>query len=237
LDIPHVLASPPPNVVVQNYGDFAITYLIQIFAPDFNTGENIRDEMNLRLWYLAQRHSLTMPYPVQQEIPYLAAAATPLQQRQSCLSLLQQTPGFAALSKGRLEQMLARCEFRSYATHEVVLERHDALDGLYLIVAGEAELLIPDHMGNPCSLGVLLQGECFGEKSTLLHGRISDTIVQACDDLEVLLIPVEELQYLLLESPRLASDLTEVMEIRRRALQDAGYDSVDGLGIPLAGRS
>lgn len=237
LDIPHVLASPPPNVVVQNYGDFAITYLIQIFAPDFNTGENIRDEMNLRLWYLAQRHSLTMPYPVQQEIPYVAAAATPLQQSQSCLSLLQRTPGFAALSKGRLEQMLTRCEFRSYATNEVVLERHDALEGLYLIVAGEAELLIPDHIGRPCSLGVLLQGECFGEKSTLLHGRISDTTVQACDDLEVLLIPVEELQYLLLESPRLASDLTEVMEIRRRALQDAGYDSVDGLGIPLAGRS
>ncbi len=228
LEIPDVLHTPAPNVVVENYGDFSITYKIQIFAPDFNTGEDIHDEMNRRLWYLSRRHGLTMPYPVQQEMPYLSTSLSPQQQRQTCLKLLRSTPGFAALPPPRLEQMLACSELRSYATHEVVLLRHSALDGLFIILAGGAELLTSDAQGRPCSLGVLLQGECFGEKSILLHGRISDTTVRACDDLEVLLIPVEELQDALLESPRLASDLAEVMEIRRRALEAVQALSMEG---------
>jgi CRP-like cAMP-binding protein len=42
--------------------------------------------------------------------------------------------------------------------------------------------------------------------------------VLACDDLEVLVIPYERLQEVLLESPRLAADLDEVIEIRQRAV-------------------
>ena len=70
-----------------------------------------------------------------------------------------------------------------------------------------AELVMPDATGRPCRLGVLLRGECFGEKSALLHGRAAQSTVRACDDLEVLV-----------ESPRLASDLAEVIDIRQRAM-------------------
>jgi CRP-like cAMP-binding protein len=101
----------------------------------------------------------------------------------------------------------------------VVLHRLMPLDGLYLILSGEAELVVPDATGRSCSLGVLLRGECFGEKSSLLHGRIAETTVRACDDLEVLVIPYERLQEVLVESPRLASDLAEVIEIRQRAVE------------------
>jgi hypothetical protein len=206
-------------VVVVSYGDFAINYKVQVFAPDYRTGDGIQDEINRRIWYLAKRHGLTMPYPVQQEVPYVSTAPTPLQQGVALLRLLKRTPGFASLSSERLEQLLAECEVRSYATHEVVLHRLMPLDGLYLILSGEAELVVPDATGRPCSLGVLLQGECFGEKSSLLHGRIAETTVRACDDLEVLVIPCERLQEVLVESPRLASDLAEVIEIRQRAVE------------------
>ena len=218
LEIPGVLSTPPPNVVVVSYGDFAINYKVQVYAPDFVTGDGIQDELNRRIWYLAKRHRLTMPYPRQQEVPYESTAPTPLEQGAASLHLLKCTPGFASLSSERLEQLLAECEVRSYATHEVVLHRLMPLDGLYLILSGEAELVLPDAAGRPCSLGVLLRGECFGEKSSLLHGRIAETTVLACDDLEVLVIPCERLQEVMVESPRLAADLDEVIEIRQRAM-------------------
>jgi CRP-like cAMP-binding protein len=110
------------------------------------------------------------------------------------------------------------------------------LDGLYLILSGEAELVVPDATGRPCSLGVLLKGECFGEKSSLLHGRIAESTVRACDDLEVLVIPAERLQEVLVESPRLASDLAEVLEIRQRAVEtvlEAGLQRRGPAGTPL----
>jgi len=219
LEIPDVLNTPPPDVAVVSYGDFAINYKVQVFAPDYRTGDGIQDEINRRIWYLAKRHGLTMPYPMQQEVPYVSTAPTPLQQGVASLRLLKSTPGFASLSTERLEQLLAVCQVRSYATDEVVLHRQMPLDGLYLIPSGEAELVVPDATGRSCSLGVLLQGECFGEKSSLLHGRIAETTVLACDDLEVLVIPYERLQELLVESPRLASDLAEVIEIRQRAVE------------------
>jgi len=218
LEIPDVLSTPPPDVVVVSYGDFAINYKVQVFAPDYRTGDGIQDEINRRIWYLAKRHGLTMPYPVQQEVPYASTAPTPVQQGLASLRLLKSTPGFASLSSERLEQLLTECEVRSYATHEVVLHHMMPLDGLYLILSGEAELVVPDAAGRSCSLGVLLRGECFGEKSSLLHGRIAETTVLACDDLEVLVIPCERLQEVLVESPRLASDLAEVIEIRQRAV-------------------
>jgi len=221
LEIPGALSTPPPNVVVVSYGDFAINYKVQVFAPDFLTGDGIQDEINRRIWYLAKRHRLTMPYPRQQEVPYESTAPTPLEQGAASLHLLKCTPGFASLSSERLEKLLAECEVRSYATHEVVLHRLMPLDGLYLILSGEAELVLPDAAGRPCSLGVLLRGECFGEKSSLLHGRIAETTVLACDDLEVLVIPSERLQEVLVESPRLAVDLAEVIEIRQRAVAKA----------------
>jgi small-conductance mechanosensitive channel/CRP-like cAMP-binding protein len=217
LEIPAVLDTPPPDVVVVSYGDFAINYKVQVFAPDYRTGDGIQDEINRRIWYLAKRHGLTMPYPMQQEVPYESTAPTPVQQGVASLQLLKSTPGFASLSSERLEQLLADCQVLSYATHEVVVHRLMPLDGLYLILSGEAELVVPDVNGRSCSLGVLLQGECFGEKSSLLHGRIAETTVRACDDLEVLVIPAERLQEVLVESPRLASDLAEVIEIRQRA--------------------
>ncbi len=236
LEIPGVLSTPPPNVVVVSYGDFAINYKVQVFAPDFLTGDDIQDEINRRIWYLAKRHGLTMPYPMQQEVPYESTAPTPVEQGVASLQLLKSTPGFASLSSERLEQLLAECEVRSYATHEVVLHRLMPLDGLYLILSGEAELVLPDATGRPCSLGVLLRGECFGEKSSLLHGRIAETTVLACDDLEVLVIPYERLQEVLVESPRLAADLDEVIEIRQRAVAkvlDGGLQRRGSAGTPL----
>jgi small-conductance mechanosensitive channel len=236
LEIHAVLNTPPPDVVVVSYGDFAINYKVQVFAPDFLTGDGIQDELNRRIWYLAKRHGLTMPYPMQQEVPYESTAPTPVEQGVASLRLLKSTPGFASLSSERLEQLLAACEVRSYACHEVVLHRLTPLDGLYLILSGEAELVLPDATGRPCSLGVLLQGECFGEKSSLLHGRIAETTVLACDDLEVLVIPYERLQEVLVESPRLAVDLAEVIEIRQRAVGkvlEGGLQRRGSAGTPL----
>ena len=236
LEIPGVLNTPPPDVVVVSYGDFAINYKVQVFAPDFLTGAGIQDEINRRIWYLAKRHGLTMPYPMQQEVPYESTAPTPVEQGVASLQLLKSTPGFASLSSERLEQLLAACEVRSYATHEVVLHRLMPLDGLYLILSGEAELVLPDATGRPCSLGVLLRGECFGEKTSLLHGRIAETTVLACDDLEVLVIPYERLQEVLVESPRLAADLAEVIEIRQRAVAkvlEGGLQRRGSAGTPL----
>jgi CRP-like cAMP-binding protein len=143
---------------------------------------------------------------------------SPQQQRQSCLKLLRSTPGFAALPIERLHDLLDSCPIRSYASQEIVVQQQSPLDGLYLILNGAAELLVADSRDKTFSLGLLLRGELFGEKSSLLHGRVADTSVRACDDLEALFIATDQLLELQLESPRLAADLAEVIEIRRRAL-------------------
>lgn len=222
-EIPGVLSKPPVDVVIDSYGDFAINYMVEIFAPNYSLGEqDIRDEMNLRIWYIAQRQGLTIPYPIRHEIPYTPPLVGPEQRRATSLQLLKNTPGFAGLPAERLEGLLVACSVRTYATDEVVLHQQMPLDGLYLIVEGEAELVLPDAGGGGrlCSLGILLQGEFFGEKCSLLHGRISDTVVKAATDLQVLVIPTERLQDLLLEAPRLATTLAEVLEIRRLAVQE-----------------
>jgi CRP-like cAMP-binding protein len=68
-------------------------------------------------------------------------------------------------------------------------------------------------------MGILSTGEFFGERVTLLYKRIADTTVRAATDLRVLVIDGTTLGDLLDANPRLAKELTGVMDIRQRAME------------------
>jgi len=81
-------------------------------------------------------------------------------------------------------------------------------------------LLVSDFKGNTKTIGVLSVGEFFGEKASLLSDNTTDVAVHAMEDLRVLLIKMETLRVALEQSPRLAQEIGEVMELRRRVLKN-----------------
>ena len=62
-DVPQVLREPPPEVLVWNYGDFAIQYSIKYWIADYGVQERVRDRVASSLWYALRRHSIEIPFP------------------------------------------------------------------------------------------------------------------------------------------------------------------------------
>jgi small-conductance mechanosensitive channel len=218
LEVEGVLGDPPPEVNLIAYGDFAIQYEVQLSCPDPTRGPAIRHEFLRRLWYVARRHRLTIPYQgaeLANQPPPLSPASIQAER----LRVLGEASCFAVLPASLLDQIAAGADVRDYAAKEVVLDQGMALHGLYLILEGAAQLSVLDAKGQSRILGVLTTGEFFGERSSLLHDRISESTVRALEDLRVMVIDAETLQQAVDQYPRLAQDLGQVMEIRRRALE------------------
>jgi CRP-like cAMP-binding protein len=125
----------------------------------------------------------------------------------------------ALLPAEDLERLATSSRVRDYAAGEVVLLQGTPLTSLLLILAGEAEMLVSADDGAPLPMGILSAGEFFGERVSLLYNRIADTTVRAATDLRVLVIDGKTLAALIDGHPRLAKDLTGVMDIRQRAME------------------
>ncbi len=220
-EIEDVVADPPPEIRLDAYGDYAISYGVHLFSPDYESGLRAVQAFKTRIWYAARRHGLSMPLPVQVSAPFESRQLPPEKQQAQQLRVLQRTPCFAGLPTPLLETILERSVLLDYAAKERVLGQGAPLPGLFLILEGQVNLILEGLRGMPRTIGVLSVGELFGVKASLLSDQTSDTSIQAVDHLRVLMIDTETLQATLEQSPRLAQDLGELMELRRRAISSA----------------
>jgi CRP-like cAMP-binding protein len=124
-------------------------------------------------------------------------------------------PQFAGATDGGSSRLLSRAVIRHYAKGERVASVGQNLEGLYLILKGQASLAVLDHEGLELEISRIREGEYFGEQG-ILRGRASDISVTALEDLQVLVLDAASLEVLLDRMPRLAREIGSLMDIRRR---------------------
>jgi CRP-like cAMP-binding protein len=59
---------------------------------------------------------------------------------------------------------------------------------MYLIVSGSAALIFNNNFRSQETIGIILAGEFFGEKASLMNQQTSDISVKALEELQVLFI-------------------------------------------------
>src|SRR5947207_7275134 len=103
-------------------------------------------------------------------------------------SLLKTIPFFAALPPEQLARLFPAIQHRHYPRNSYMLRAEERADGLYVVLAGRAKVLIEDGEGRAVILSVINAGEFFGEMS-LIDGRPRSATVQALDACEILYVP------------------------------------------------
>ena len=172
-----------------------------------------------RVWYAVQRSGLTIPFPIVTQIRTNAAdlaASKPAPMsllKQSFPQLLPQEAG--STEPSLLEDIAPEIRIRSFAARESVVNQGELLEGLYLILSGQVDLLATTARGDINMVATLGRGDYFGE-SAILSGRRSELTVVATEDLDVLVIPPDSAHLLLASNPRLAREIGIVLEQRRR---------------------
>ena len=139
-------------------------------------------------------------------------------------ALLRSIPLFAGLSAQELAKVGALAQVRQYAAREVVVSQGDPALALFAIVRGRLKVASCGPDGRDTVLGIMAEGEVFGEVALIDGGTRSATCtaIEPCE-----LLAIERLQFmeLLEQSPAIAVKLLHVLAGRLRRLSQRSEDA------------
>jgi small-conductance mechanosensitive channel len=211
-----VLPDPAPIIQIVSYDAYSIGYLIRFFVVDYEGLPRIRGDLLSRLWYVASRHGLTIPFPTAIEHEVQGKPATSNPKHEDIILILRSLPSFNSVSQSLLKEVAEQAQYSQYGRGEWVIRQDDVIPGLHLILRGEAIVRHSEKAESPQEIAHLVTGDIFGEK--LLMGQVkSDVSVLAQRDLDILILDIDLFHHVLEKTPLLAAAIAETMEARRRS--------------------
>jgi CRP-like cAMP-binding protein len=159
------------------------------------------------------------------------------------IQLLREIPLFAEIAESKLKLIAFASERLHYSPGEVAIQEGDHTDSIYVIISGQAEVVIKTEHG-PLTVAVIGKHGIFGEIGVLCEVPRTAT-VQAHSDMEVLRIEKTFFLQLLRDFPAVSRVIMTELGLRlARALQfiskvpkDQAQAIMEALNINLGGRS
>lgn len=209
---PGVKSDPEPLVRTVNYADFSIIYRMIFTVEMQETLGATRDNVMTRLWYVARREGLTIPFPIQMEY---RPGENPGKPEKTTSQWLNEQPRFKASLQ---PAELAHLDVREYTSGEIMHSTTKPFEGGALILRGKVSLLTQSNDGQELVVSRLIAGECFGDNLTA--GSSTDGIsLKADTDVTLLWLPAAQMDQLLSRSASLSSEVGDAIELRRLAVQ------------------
>jgi CRP/FNR family transcriptional regulator, cyclic AMP receptor protein len=145
------------------------------------------------------------------------------------INILKQTEIFYGLTPTQLELVASVCQEKSFASGETILPEGGSSDELYVIIQGEAEVLInpglvSDDNGERSLVVVatLRRGQSFGEIALVDRGLRSATVRASQNNTRLLMLPRDQLMVMCDDYPqlgyRLMSNLAVDLALKLRLI-------------------
>jgi len=218
LNTPDILHDPEPEIKVNEYGNSSVIYEVEFAIADFRFHEEITDDFMTRIWYTAKRYQLTIPFQ-QLTLHRAETKNAPAQEHELALAkTVEQLPKFLPIEKENTKELLDGSLIQYFGKNEIVFHQGDPTGSLYIILEGDLELSVKGNNGQKVLVNILHRGDFFGEVA-LLTGRTSSMTATASTDIRVLKILSQEVMDMVSRNPRLAFQLDEVMDMRRKRLE------------------
>ena len=216
---PGVMDDPAPIAATFAYTPSSIMYKL-IYRTTEDDRWPVRNEVVTRIWYVAKRRGLTMPYPVVRQINYEADGpfvppVVPAIEQLRHLSKVSAVSG----NEGEVRAL-------TFGRDEVIFSEGSELSGVFLLVSGAVSLEVGAG-GVHRPIGAVAVGEYFGEAG--MYGvQPAEMRAVASVDCGVLWMSPETVRTLFEASPRLARETGQILEARRRVMQAARQTSRSG---------
>jgi hypothetical protein len=225
-----VLRQPPPEVHTLTYGDFSITYRLYFTVARYEDVLPVRDAILTRIWYVARRHGLQIPYPIAVQYRYEGSSSPPVPTpaellerfpryrhvRQVLLDAADRRKGTGDQAAGARETGPEGARVLMFSAGGEMLPFGSTRNGFTLIVEGNAALSARDADGREVGIASLGPGDFYGE-ATISAGRPSDLRVVAKTDVTVVAFEAIQMAECLQRSTGLATEIGDAIDARRRA--------------------
>lgn len=140
------------------------------------------------------------------------------------LNTLRAIPLLAELDPSELARVAAVSRVRSYSGREAVVTQGEPAEALFAIVHGRLKVVSCGPDGRDTVLGIMAEGEVFGEVA-LIDGGTRSATVTTIEPCELLVIEREPFLELLQRSPRISVKLLAVLAKRLRRLSQRSEDA------------
>ena len=217
-----VLRHPPPVVLLNDATTKPFKYMVYIYFQNFHThwaGKS--DLFSNILSYLAKAG--ISPAAVKYEIDTQEARTKEIREL-SVLEHLHEINIFKPLSDDDIEAIAGSSETKTFHPGEMVIQKDDTDNSLFIISSGVVSILEKDSMGQHMEITRLSTSEYFGEMS-LLTGEPRSAIVKALTSVKLINVPKEALEPILKAKPELSDKLAQIMA-DRRTRTEAFIDSI-----------
>ncbi len=209
---PGVLAAPLPKVYLKDFGDSAVIYEVKFWIEDEARFNDILDGIRTNIWYAAQRHGLTIPFPIR--TLHLERSKAPRQEAQAALrATVRKQPLLQLLDEAQVDRLLFTARLLRFGRGEKVIQQSAAGDSMFILLKGEADVLI-DAGGQNTRVATLRDGDYCGEMS-LLTGEPRSATVVARTDCEMWEIAKPVMAGFLEQNATLVQKLGELLAQRR----------------------
>jgi CRP/FNR family transcriptional regulator, cyclic AMP receptor protein len=139
-------------------------------------------------------------------------------------ALLGSLPLFEGLSAEQLAKIAALAQVRTYAGRAVVVNQGEPARSLFAIIRGRLKVASCGPDGRDTVLGIMAEGEVFGEVA-LIDGGARSATCTAIEPCELLVIERAQFMDLLETSPAIAVKLLDVLAQRLRRLSQRSEDA------------
>lgn len=212
-DAPLVLASPPPDVVLSEFGASSINYRVKFWIDDYGLDDPARDQVRCSIYYAFRRAGIDIPFPIQVNYNREATAAT--MSAAARAAHLAAVDLFALLPEAERNELGGLSIERVYGAGQTVVRQGRSGESMFVVCQGRVRVTVGEGGVEVATIG---PGGYFGEMS-LLTGDPRTATVSAVEDCQLLEITADDFRRIALVHPEVLLRVTEAVESRRSGLE------------------
>jgi small-conductance mechanosensitive channel/CRP-like cAMP-binding protein len=227
--IPRVATDPAPQCLLMEFEHGYCRYALRYWLTDFARDDATDSDVRVHVLTALQRAGLRIAVPeysihtIKEGEKHLQAVhARELQRR---LAALRQVELFSGLGEEERRTVGERLVAAPFAAGDIMTRQGAVAHWLYILVSGEADIVVDTPAGEQRTVARLHPGVCFGEMG-LLTGEPRRATVIARTTVECYRLDKASLEDILRKRPALAEEFSRMLEARLRDL-DAQIQQAD----------
>lgn len=224
-----VLEDPPPQVRIDDVSENGVVYCVYFWLePVEISPRRGRHQVAASVLKHLSAAGIALAHP-KRDLSVTPPRVVELDLDRDQAALVRRVSLFSGLEDDEVERLAASVTRRRFESGQVVFEKDDPGDSMFLVVEGLLAVLVPvEGRSEPLRVGHLGGGDFFGEMS-LLTGEPRSATVCAVTDALVFEIEKPHVQELITDRPEVVRQLSRVVA-ERQAANLAALDRTDDDG-------
>ncbi len=220
---PMVEMSPPPQVRLIRFDDFAISYELRVIYHGFQNRPVLIANLNRLIYYSLKRAGIEIPFPIRDirhhHIEKKAATQSISSARAEVRRDLDSIALLSGLGPSEKDEMTSCMDVLVYGAGEAIVRQGDEGDCAYIIYSGTCDVIIDHGDGVKHKVARLMPHTMFGEMS-LLTGARRVAEVRAAEDCTLFKVGKESFAKILSANPSLSEKMAELLAKREAEIAE-----------------